>query len=216
MMEQHKRKKLQWLMTPLVPLVIIGGYIWPYLGYIAITLMALMMILALFRGRYYCGWICAMGAFHERILSKVSLKKKMPPVLKKSWFKWTVFALMMSLLTTRLLLTNGDPRAVGAVFVMMWTLSTALAIGIGLIWKPRSWCSICPMGLVQGLLSPATYRLQVADSCKQCGLCQKACPIETYPGAYKDVHYVKSADCMRCGKCVATCPGKKLSFQDKR
>ncbi len=212
MMEQQNRKNLQWLMAPLVPLVIIGGAIWPYLGYIALTLMAVMIVMALFRGRYYCGWICAMGAFHERILTKVSLKKKMPPVLKKTWFKWTIFALMMSLLTTRLLLTNGDPRAVGAVFVMMWTVSTALAIAIGVIWKPRSWCSICPMALVQGFLSPKTYRLQVADSCRQCGLCQKACPIETYPGAYRDDRYVKSANCMRCGKCVATCPGKKLSF----
>lgn len=202
-------------MTPLVPLVIVGGSIWPYLGYIAITFMTVMIILALFRGRYYCGWICAMGAFHERILGKVSLKKKMPPVLKKPWFKWIVFILMMSLLTTRLLLTNGEPKAVGAVFVMMWTVSTALAIALGLIWKPRSWCSICPMALSQGFLSPKTFRLQVADSCKQCGLCQKTCPIETYPGAYKDEGYVKSSDCMRCGICIKICPGHKLSLPAK-
>jgi polyferredoxin len=216
MTNQQTRKNRQWLMAPLVPLVIIGGFIWPYLGYIAITLMALMMALALFRGRYYCSWICPMGAFHERILSTVSLHKKMLPVFKKSWFKWTIFILMMSLLTTRLLLTNGDPSAVGAVFVMMWTLSTALAIGIGLIWKPRSWCSICPMALSQGFLSPKTYRLQVADSCKQCGLCQRACPIETYPGAYKDKGYVKSSECMRCGTCIKICPGHTLSLPDKK
>jgi polyferredoxin len=216
MTAQQTRKNLQWTMAPLVPLVIIGGSIWPSLGYISITLMVIMLVMAFFRGRYYCGWICPMGAFHERLLSKVSLHKKMLPAFKKTWFKWTIFLIMMSLLTTRLLLTNGDSRSVGAVFVMMWTLSTTLAIGIGIIWKPRSWCSFCPMALSQSFLSPRTYRLQVADSCKQCGLCQKVCPIETYAGAHKDEVYVKSSDCMRCGKCIEKCPGKKISFSGKR
>lgn len=209
---QERRKKIQTFMAPLVPLVIIGGFFQPHLGYIALALMLVMAVFALFRGRYYCGWICAMGAFHERLLSKVSMNKKMLPVFKTTWFKWTIFIAMMTLLVTRLLLTNGDPKAIGAVFVMMWTLSTALAVAVGLIWKPRSWCSFCPMALFQGLLSPKTYRLQVGKDCRQCGICQKACPIETYPGSFKDAHYVKSAACMRCGNCVQACPRQQLSL----
>lgn len=216
MTDTQRRKKIQLFMAPLVPLVIIGGFFWPYLGYIAIALMLIMFVSAPFRGRYYCGWICAMGAFHEQILARVSLHKKMLPVFKKSWFKWTIFTLMMGLLTSRLFLSGGDSKAIGATFVMMWTISTGLAVAVGLIWKPRSWCAFCPMALFQGLLSPTTYRLEVNENCRQCGLCRKACPIETYPGEFKDTRYVKSADCMRCGKCVKSCPTNKISFPEKK
>lgn len=213
MKEKRSRKITQWFMAPLVPLVIVGGYFWPHLGYVAVAMMLLMFILTLFRGRFYCGWICAMGAFHERILSLVSRKKKMLPVFKAKWFRWLLFAMMMGLLTMRLIAAEGDPAEIGAAFVMMWTLSTGLAIFIGFIWKPRSWCAICPMATFQGVIAPCNYLLQVAPSCKQCGICQKSCPIETNPGSFKAKGFVNSDDCMRCGNCEVSCPTKSLGFQ---
>lgn len=211
--EKQSRKTLQWLMAPLVPLVIIGGLYQPYLGYVAIAMMLVMFVMTLFRGRFYCGWICAMGAFHERILARISLKKPMLPVFKAKWFRWLLFGLMMGLLTFRLITSEGDPAKIGAAFVMMWTLSTGLAIFIGLIWKPRSWCAICPMATVQGVISPCNYLLEVGSSCKECGICRKSCPIETHPGSFKAQGFVKSSECMRCGNCVQNCPKKALQFQ---
>ena len=216
MKEKKNRKYWQIALAPLVPLVVVGGYFWPYLGYIVLAMLIFMLILAPFRGRFYCGWFCAMGAFFERILAMVSRKRKMLPLFKEGWFKWSIFVLMMGLLTSRLVLANGDPRKIGAAFVMMWTISTGMAIGLGLVWKPRSWCSICPMALFQGLIAPRVYQLQVSESCRECGLCAKVCPIETSPGMFKSVGVVKSADCMRCGNCVVNCPGKALSFAGQR
>ncbi|MDG4476315.1 4Fe-4S binding protein [Thiovibrio frasassiensis] len=212
MKEQKHRKYFQLVLAPLVPLVVIGGYFWPYLGYIGVVMLLFMLTLALFRGRYYCGWYCAMGSFHERILSLISCKKKMLPVFKAQWFRWIVFILMMGLLATRLILSGGDPRKIGATFVMMWSIATGLAIGIGLVWKPRSWCSICPMGMFQGLIGLRAYRLQVGEGCRECGLCEKVCPIETNPGSMRELGIIKSADCLRCGNCVVNCPAKVLSF----
>lgn len=216
MKEKKNRKYWQIALAPLVPLVVVGGYFWPYLGYIAIALLAFMLMLALFRGRYYCGWFCAMGSFHERILSLVSRHQKMLPIFKAQWFRWVVFVLMMSLLASRLILAGGDPGKIGAAFVMMWTISMGMGIGLGLIWKPRSWCSICPMGLFQGLIGLRAYRLEIGDGCRECGLCEKVCPIETNPGSMRSIGRVKSADCMRCGNCVVNCPGQVLSFAGQR
>jgi ferredoxin-type protein NapH len=210
--EQNHRKTIQLLLAPLVPLVIIGGLYYPYLGYLALAMMVLMLVLAIFRGRYYCGWLCAMGAFHERILARISLKREMPPLFKKSWFRWLFFAGLMGLMVTRLLMSGGDPERIGAVFVMMWTVATTIAIAFGLYYKPRSWCNFCPMATMQGLYSRNTYLLKVADSCKQCGLCRKVCPIQTYPGEYKAQGYVPSKECMRCENCVVSCPKKALSL----
>lgn len=212
MKESKTRKTIQWLLAPLVPLVIIGGWFWPYLGFIAIAMMALMLGLAFFRGRYFCGWFCAMGAFHERILSLVSRKGKMLPLFKAAWFRWLLFAMMMGLLALRLFLSQGKPAEVGAVFVMMWTISTGFALVLGLFWKPRSWCAICPMATFQGLLPSWKYALQVDPSCRQCGLCQKSCPIESDPGSFRESGIVPSSQCMRCGNCVENCPRKALQF----
>jgi len=125
---------------------------------------------------------------------------------------------MMGLMTLRLVTAGGDPRATGAVFRFMWILSTSMAIGLGIYFKPRIWCTICPMGSMQGISSSNTYLLTVDDSCVQCRKCQKVCPISTYPGSYKQeegLAQIPSIECLRCSNCVANCPKKSLSFQDR-
>ncbi len=210
--EKASRRTLQYFLAALVPLVIVGGYFFPYLGYLALAMMLTMMVLMFFWGRWYCGWLCAMGAFHERITARISLNREMPPLFKQTWFRWLFFVLLMGLMTTRLAMSGGSPSRIGAVFVMMWTVATALAIAFGIYFKPRAWCNFCPMGSMQGVLAPKTYLLKVGPECKACGLCEKVCPIQTYPGAYRKQGTVPSLECMRCENCVLNCPKKALSL----
>jgi ferredoxin-type protein NapH len=211
--EAPGRRVWQWLVAPLVPLVIVAGWFWPYLGFIALGFILLLFALVWFRGRFYCGWICPMGGFYERVLAKVSLKRHMLPLFKEAWFKWLVFVLMFGLLTGRLIMSGGDLEAIGAIFVMMWTLSTGFAVALGWVWMPRSWCSFCPMGTMQGVLAPRIRQVHVSEACRQCGLCQKACPVEINPGSFRAQGVVPGKDCMRCLNCVEACPQKALSLQ---
>ncbi|WP_228723342.1 4Fe-4S binding protein [Desulfosediminicola flagellatus] len=204
---------MQWLTMPLVPLVIVGGYFYPLLGLVIVGMIAVFMNIALFRGRYFCGWFCGLGGVFERILSKVSLNKPMLPLFTKKWFRWLMFGLMMSLLGSRLYMSGSDPELIGSTFRMMWIVSLGFATAFGLILKPRTWCTVCPMGTMQGLISKNTYLLRVDQGkCKECGICKKSCPIETDPGALKAEGQVPSLDCMRCSNCVVNCPTKALSF----
>lgn len=210
------RKESQWLMALFLPLVIVGGYFCPRLGFTVLALITFFLILASRRGRFYCGWFCPLGAFHERILTQVSLHHDILPVFKSSWFRWLLFTMMMALMGFRLYLAWGDAKAIGAVFRGMWILSMGLAIALGLFFKPRIWCSVCPMGSLQGIASQNTHLLTVGEGCKQCGLCAKVCPIQTYPGAYKQQGQVPSIDCLRCSNCITNCPKKVLSFKDRK
>ena len=175
-------------MAILLPVVVIGGYFCPRLGFIVVGLITIFMIIASKRGRFYCGWLCPMGAFHERFLSLVSFQNPIPTFFKSSWFRWLLFT--------------------GIV-------STTIAIGLGLYFKPRTWCTVCPMGSFQGVSSKNTYLLTVEDNCIQCKKCQRVCPISTYPGAYKQEEgpsVVPSIECLRCSNCVMNCPKKALHF----
>ncbi len=209
------REQTQWLMLLFLPLVVVGGYFYPLLGLLVVGFIIFFLFLNAKRGRQYCGWFCPMGSFQERVLTHFSLHLDILPVFKATWFRWLLFAAMMGLLGSRLFMAWGDAEAVGSVFRMMWILSTGLAIGIGIFFKPRTWCAVCPMATMQGVTSPNTHLLTVAPSCKECGLCKKACPIQTYPGAYKEAGQVPSIECMRCSNCVVNCPKKSLSFQDR-
>ena len=208
----------QYLMALLLPLVIVGGYFCPRLGFTVLALITLFLMLASRRGRFYCGWLCPMGAFHERLLSLVSLKRPILPVFKSSWFRWLLFGAMMGLMVSRLYMAWGDTKAIGSVFRMMWIISTSFAIGLGIYFKPRIWCTICPMGSLQGMISKNTYLLTVEENCRQCKKCQRVCPISTYPGSFKHETgpgQVPSIECLRCSNCVMNCPKKALSFQNK-
>ena len=64
----------------------------------------------------------------------------------------------------------------------------------------------CPAGICQALLS---YDI-IAEKCKGCTLCKKACPVDAIKGAVKEVHVIDQAVCIKCGACVAKCPFKAI------
>ncbi len=212
------RNMSQYFMIALLPLVIVGGYFCPRIGFTVLGLITIFMVIASHRGRFYCGWLCPMGAFHERILAKLSLNKPIPHLFKTKWFRWSLFVLMMGFMAMRLVANWGNPIGIGGVFRTMWIISMSLAITLGLYFKPRVWCTICPMGSFQGISSTNTYLLTVNDSCIECKKCLKVCPISTYPGGFRTDHslgQIPSVECLRCSNCVVNCPKKSLSFKGK-
>jgi len=212
--EMDNRKQIQWIMALFVPLVVIGGAFWPMLGWIIVGMIAVFLVLTWFRGRYFCGWFCALGSVFERVVARVSRNREMLPLFRARWFRWLLFGLMMGLLGSRLVMSEGDPEKIGAAFRMMWIVSLGFATFFGIVYKPRTWCAVCPMGTMQGILSPRTHLLTVDASCRDCRKCAKVCPIGTEPARYRDTGSVPSLDCMRCGNCVVNCPRKALSFRD--
>ncbi|MGA1868235.1 MAG: 4Fe-4S binding protein [bacterium] len=213
--EKVQRRLIQWITIPVLPVVIIGGYFWPYLGFIVGGLIIFFILLSIFKGRLYCGWFCPMGSFYERILSAISLKKDIPALFKKTWFRWIMFMLLICFFVSRLVWAGVDPLKTGIVLSRMWIIAMSGAIIIGIIFKPRSWCRFCPMGTVQGMIGKKSYLLNIMEKCTQCGVCLKVCPIETYPGLAKERGTVNSEDCIRCANCVVNCPHNALYFNKK-
>lgn len=136
-------------MVWLLPLIVIGGLFYPLLGYLVVAMMAALLMISLFKGRYWCWNLCPRGAFLDIVMSKVSMNKTIPKAFAKDWFRWLVFLLFMGFLIFRIIRTGGNLIAIGGVFVGMCILTTVIAIVLGFITKHRGWCAICPMGTLQ-------------------------------------------------------------------
>lgn len=133
----------------LLPLIVIGGLFNPFLGYLVVAMMVFFLTLSFFKGRYWCWNLCPRGAFLDIVLAKISLKRPLPSILSKQWFRWLVFVLFISFLIFRVIRASGNLVTIGSVFVLMCLVTTAISIIMGILTKHRGWCVICPMGTLQ-------------------------------------------------------------------
>ncbi|MDN5294284.1 MAG: hypothetical protein PWQ31_1589 [Eubacteriales bacterium] len=61
---------------------------------------------------------------------------------------------------------------------------------------------ICPAGVCRNLLS---YRI-IAERCRACSICKKACPAGAIAGEKGKPHRIDPELCAKCGECLEKCP----------
>jgi polyferredoxin len=122
----------------------------------------------------------------------------------------------MGFMIFRLVHSGGVLAKIAFVFVTMCIITTVLAIILGLLFKPRTWCAVCPMGTLQGVIGRKRNLLRISEDCTECGTCEKVCPIGTAPGGLKTKGFVSSLDCIKCPECVVKCPKGALQFAESR
>jgi len=192
----------------IVLIVSIGGIFYPKLGYFLLLVFAGLMIIAPFRGRWFCGNLCPRGSFADFWLAPVSRKIKIPPAFRSMWIRAPIFVALMGFMVFRILQTQGIVDKVGMVFVTMCILTTSVSILFGVAIAPRAWCSFCPMGTLQRAVGGSKYQLKVnRELCIDCGKCQKVCPMQLPVN-----EILEKPDCIKCARCVEACPKKALSF----
>jgi ferredoxin-type protein NapH len=144
-----KYKKAQIITIWILPIIVIGGLFIPTLGYLVVAMMAFFLTLSFFKSRFWCWNLCPRGAFLDIVLSRMSLKKPLPRVFFKQWFRWIVFVLFLGFLSYRVMQTGGNVILIGSVFVSICIITTIISIALGISTNHRGWCTICPMGTLQ-------------------------------------------------------------------
>jgi ferredoxin-type protein NapH len=192
----------------IVLIISLAGIFYPKLGYFLLVVFATLIIIAPFRGRWFCGNLCPRGSFVDFWLSPISRKLKIPDIQRSMWFRVPVFVALMGFMVFRIIQTQGVVDKVGVVFVTLCILTTSASIVFGVLIAPRAWCSFCPMGTMQRTLGGDKYQLKVEkEKCIECGKCQKVCPMQLPVNEILD-----KPDCIKCARCVEACPKEALSF----
>jgi len=201
-------------------------------------MMVVLLLMSLWRGRYWCGRVCPRGAFLDIVMSRLTAERNFPPYLRSLWVRVPVLVLMMSALAYSLATMELTLFTLGGVFVRLCLITTLGAILMAMVTQHRAWCAVCPMGTTQNLLSrvgPARREgakpppevavsepteeqprtsgdvLVDAEKCRDCGACLRACPMDISAADYRGAGRVTDPDCIRCYRCVAACPFDALS-----
>lgn len=210
---KRKRSKLQIATSIILPLVLVGGWFYPQLGFFLLICMVGSLSIAWKKGRKWCDWSCPRGAFYDVFLSKLSIRKTIPSFIKSNWFRSIILGSLMIALTIQVYFAWGDFNAVGLAFVRVLTITTVAGIILGIFFQERAWCHICPMGTLGNWTSGDERSLYVDEKCKSCKLCAKVCPMQLQPFKHK-AGAMHNGDCLKCESCVAACPINALGFAE--
>lgn len=194
----------------LCPLVVVQNALDRYNTFFLI-LFFLPFILAFFRGRLYCGYVCPFGAIQEFFHRKrFRLQIPLPIHGRLHLLKYflLLFLLIRFLSTREIIFIGLTPFK--SLFLFGGTeLSIILAIVTALlsVFLYRPFCQyLCPYGAFLGwAASKSSYSITPAD-CNHCSRCTKVCPLAIIEGGSID-----KKECLLCGACVEKCLVHKRS-----
>ncbi|MBU3157491.1 FMN-binding protein [Clostridium estertheticum] len=181
-----------------------------------------VIIVTIFLGRFFCGWVCAFGAYNDFIyllskkVFKVNFKvnEEVDKVLK--YVKYVVLLLLVIIVWTmgsKVLDTTSPWDAFAQItnfpqVLFDYTIGVALLllITLGALFVERFFCRyLCPLGAVFNILSRIGI-LKIkkpTDKCGKCRLCTNNCSMGL--SLYK-AQSVCGGDCINCFKCIEACP----------
>lgn len=110
------------------------------------------------KGKIHCRSHCPRGSFFSEIISKISLRKSLPKFMLSNGFRNGVLVLMGIMLTISMIHSGGDPKKIAFSVFRLMGMSFLVGIIMGIFYKPKSWCAICPMGHGTNLIDKALYK----------------------------------------------------------
>lgn len=221
------------------PLVAISTALSTGTLYRALWLAIPIIVLTIFLGRFYCGWLCPLGTAQDWTakLRKSTLKRDMKInryrkiyrlkyLILIAFLVMAVFGILQIglldpiVLMTRALTTSVFPAidaGSGLLFVgprgfeLGWiAVVLLLAILIAAYIRPRLWCKLlCPLGALLGLLSRWSI-FHIRRTQPTCTDCE-LCTAQCQAGADPN-RQLRKSECMLLFNCLETCPPDALTF----
>lgn len=165
--------------------------------------LLIIILLTFLSGRFFCGYLCPIGAVQE-LASKVPVPKlvlnQKVPLMVIRGIIFVVFLYMAWVLSISLL----DYFGISDFFALALTTGSTVFVVMLLVSMVfyRPFCRIiCPYGVLLSLAAGTSlFVLQRTDACIECKCCERNCPVDE---AKRDD---RKAECYLCGRCTDVCP----------
>lgn len=109
-------------------------------------------------GKVHCSHYCPRGSLLGRFLQKFHLGLTPPDWLRTKTTKNVLLATMAIMLTLSINHAQGNLHHIAFAVFRLMMVSLVVGVLMGILFKPRTWCQVCPMGhathLVQMNLVP--------------------------------------------------------------
>lgn len=136
-------------------LVAVGGALYPVVGLIVPGLILLALASNMVSRRWFCRSACPNGRALSSGLGSISRRTKLPKRLSSKGFRQALCAFMLFCLVNLLLRFGGGVEASARVFWAVYLISIGISIPMGIYFRPRAWCALCPMGTLQSTVAQA-------------------------------------------------------------
>lgn len=198
----------------------------------SLIVFMLMLILSMFLGRAWCGYLCPAGGLQEcafMIKDTPAAQGKRDKIKYVIWTIW-IFAVIITFILGKNGVTinpfymtdHGISVASINNYVIYYGVILLLVVP-PLIHRKRAtchyFCWMAPFMVIGSSIGRALRIPQLhieADraKCVSCGLCSKACPMGLdVKKMVSDGTGSKCPECIQCGACVDQCPKKVLKYK---
>ncbi|NLJ95182.1 MAG: 4Fe-4S binding protein [Clostridiaceae bacterium] len=176
-----------------------------------LILFAATLIVAIFFGRIYCGYICPINTLLipvARVSKSQKNGKRAPNWLKSGKFAWVTLIISGIIFTfTRLIVKKPFP------VLLVWLV---IAILITLRYQPYVFHNlICPYGILQKMFAGSSRFSQFVEksNCIGCYQCERVCPAEAVKVQPNKKAEITAQICLQCKECEFVCPTKTICYQ---
>lgn len=203
------RKGIQFIFLALFGLLIWKGNMGIWLGILGVS-----VVMSLFFGRFYCGYICPMNpvmTWAEKLSRRIGLQRKgLPNSLEKDFLPWLVLALMVGAMLM-------GKRALG-VDIPVLLILVGISAAITLFYKQELFHRyLCPYSGFLRMTGGRAGKAKRVDVrfCNGCRSCLTVCPsgaVSIHPETKRAV--IDAAHCHQCTECADACPKDAIAYRE--